>query len=459
MIRFLEHIAIRIWNWLNSQRSRGAKESASMTAIGFLVAEDQVTRRQVGLSQVRRTMHVAVLGKTGSGKSSLLRHMAQADIRAGRGFLYFDQHGDATPFLLRTIADEETRQQEPLDDRLILIAPADREYSVGLNPLEQADVSFVRIAEISQILRRRWGLDHFGARTDELLRNALYVLAANGLTLLELAPLLTHSGFRASCLKKTPNAEVRQYFELRYDKASEPMQATMREPILNKTSAFTADPSFRHIIGQERSTFSIAEAMDKGAWIIADLPKGELGEQSITLGSLLFTVAKSALFSRTKRRLFTIYVDEVQNFLAHDTGIETVLSEARKFGVSVVTANQFLGQYPDEVRAAILSVGTLIFFQLSPSDATQVAQALDGGKPLAERLKNLRHRHFVMKSGSDPWKEAATPEVSDPKANCTDLVKRARTRRALSRVQVERQIEDRQKTLIQSGDEVLDAWD
>src|SRR5206468_8597168 len=110
----------------------------------------------------------------------------------------------------------------------------------------------------------RWHHDHFGARTDELLPNGLYVLAANGLTLVELAPLLTHGGFRAACLKRVENAEIRQYFELRYDQASEAMRATMREPILNKTSAFTADPHFRHIVGQEHSTFSIREAMDEG---------------------------------------------------------------------------------------------------------------------------------------------------------------------------------------------------
>ena len=91
--------------------------------------------------------------------------------------------------------------------------------------------------------------------------------------------------------------------------------------------------------------------MDNGYWIIANLDKGKLGEQSLTLGSLLFTVNKNALFSRTRRSLFTVYVDEVQNFLAYDTGIESVLSEARKFGVSVVSANQYLGQYPDESRS------------------------------------------------------------------------------------------------------------
>jgi hypothetical protein len=458
MLNFLEKLVTSFWNRIQGRRSSVKPDGHGVT-LGLQVVEEAVTRRHVSLSHTRRTMHIAVLGKTGSGKSFLLRHMAQQDIEAGRGFVYFDLHGDATPFLLRTIAAHEWHLEQHLHEKLILIAPADKEFSVGLNPLEQVETSFVGIAEFSQILKRRWGLDHFGARTDELLRNALYVLSANGLTLLELAPLLTHPGFRASCLKKTPNAEVQQYFESRYNTASEPMQATMREPILNKTSAFTADPSFRHIVGQQQSTFSVTEAMDEGHWIIANLEKGKLGEQSLTLGSLLFTVVKNALFSRTKRSLFTVYVDEVQNFLAYDTGIETVLSEARKFGVSVVSANQFLGQYPDEMRTAILSVGTHIFFQLSPVDAVTIAQALDGGKSLAERLKNLPQRHFVIKSGADHWREGCTSTVDDPKANVSDLLNRTRAYRARPRAVVEAEIAMRHAALTRTTDEALHEWE
>jgi energy-coupling factor transporter ATP-binding protein EcfA2 len=458
MLDFIEKLVISLWNRIQAGRRR-TKSVAFNFMLGFLVAEEQVTQRRIGLSATQRTMHVAVLGKTGSGKSSLLRFMARQDIEAGRGLIYFDLHGDAAPYLLGVIAEQEAKLGKQLHDRLIYIAPGDKEFSVGLNPLETAEASFVPIAEFSQILKRRWGLDHFGARTDELLRNGMYVLSANGLTLLELSPLLTNSAFRALCLKKTPNAEVRQYFELRYDKASEPMQATMREPILNKISAFTADPSFRHIVGQCQSTFSIAEAMDKGYWIIANLPKGKLGEQSLTLASLLFTVNKNALFARTKRTLFTSYVDEVQNYLAYDTGIETVLSEARKFGVSVVSANQYLHQYPDEMRTAILSVGTHIFFQLSPSDAAQISQALDGGKSLAERLKNLRPRHFVVKSGADHWREGCTPTVRDPQVNFTDLLNRARAYYGRPRAKVEAEIAQRYSTLIRTTNEVLNEWE
>jgi hypothetical protein len=346
-----------------------------------------------------------------------------------------------------------------LSDKLIIIDPADPIVSVGLNPLEQSPTDFVRIAEFAQLLKQRWHLDHFGARTDELLRNSLYVLAENGLTLVELAPLLTHNGFRAACLKRVQNEDVRQYFELRYNQASEPMQATMREPILNKTSAFTADPHFRHIVGQVHSTFSLREAMDNGYWVIVNLEKGRLGEQAFTLGSLIFAMIKNALFTREKRSLYTVYCDEIQNFVAYGTGIETMLSEARKFGVGLVSANQFLDQYPAEMRAAILSVGTHAFFQLSAADAAQVSQGLDGGKSLAERLKNLRQRRFVVKSGPDRWGEVQVPTVREPNVDYTDLLNRSRYERGRVRAHIERDIAKRLEASRRSTDEVLHGWE
>jgi len=457
MIRILEQLVSSVWNRLQGRR-QARTETGSTIALGFQVADEQTTRHRVGLSPTRRTMHIAVLGKTGTGKSSLLKNLCLQDIEAGRGFVFFDLHGDATPFLLSAIAAREWKQQTHLSDRLIVISPADHEMSVGLNPLEHAEPDFVRIAEFAEVLKQRWSLEHFGARTDELLRNSLYALAANHLTLLELAPLLTHQGFRAACLKNVPNAEVRQYFEFRYGQASEPMRAVMREPILNKTSAFTADPRFRHIVGQPQSTFSMREAMDEGHWIIADLPKGKLGEQALTLGSLLFTVIKNAIFTRERRSLFTVYADELQNFVAYSSDVETMLSEARKFGVSVVSANQFLDQYPPPMRASILSIGTHVFFQLSSADATTVAQSLDGGKSLVERLKNLPQRHFILKSGADHWVEGMVPTVEDVGTSYADLVNRSRALRARPRAEIEREIRERHVALTQTTDEVLRDW-
>jgi ABC-type oligopeptide transport system ATPase subunit len=458
MLNLFEQFIAGIWNRLQ-KRGRGAREVKAALDLGFYVMDGQATKRRLQLSNVRRSMHLAVLGKTGSGKSSFLKFLAMQDIEADRGFVYFDLHGDTTPFLLRVINERERREKRHLSDKLILIDPADPTASVGFNPLEGTADDFVRIAEFTEVLRRRWGLDHFGARTDELLRNALYALSANGLTLLELSPFLSHGGFRASCLKKVTNTEVCQYFEARYDQLSEAMRATMREPILNKTSAFTADPHFRHIVGQQKSTFSLREAMDEGHWVIVNLEKGKLGEQALTLGSLLLTVVKNALFSRTKRSLFTLYCDEIQNLVAYGAGIETILSEARKFGVAVVSANQFLSQYPDEMRAAILAVGTHVFFQLSSPDAWQVSQILDGGKPLAERLKNLRQRHAIVKTGSERWVEIKVPTVREPKVDYADLLHRSRGERARARVAIEREIAQRQLVVSRKTDEVLHGWE
>lgn len=457
MIHFLEQLIATIWNRLR-KRGDEAREDRGTLNLGFRVVDEQLTGREVALSNPRRAMHLAVLGKTGTGKSSFLRNLSRQDVASGRGFVYFDLHGDATPFLLGTIAAEESRLGRDLCEKLIVIDPTDSVVSVGFNPLEAESPDFVRIAEFTQVLRLRWSLDHFGARTEELLRNALYVLSANSLTLVELTPLLTNIGFRAACLTKVENPDVRAYFESRFDGLSEAMRATMREPILNKTSAFTADPRFRHIVGQ-RSTFSVKDALDNGQWVIVNLAKGKLGEQALTLGSLLFTVIKNALFTREKRSLVTLYCDEIQNFVAYGSGIETVLSEARKFSVAVVSANQFLDQYPQEMRAAILSVGTHAFFQLSSVDAYQIAQALDGGKPLAERLKNLSQRHAVVKTGAERWTEIVIPTVRDPHAGFTDLLNRSRFRWGRARKAVERDIRERLSLATQTGKEVLDGWE
>jgi len=459
MKKFFEQLVAFVWNRFRG-RERGAwHEERGNLDLGLRVVDGQVTKRHVSLSNTRRAMHIAVLGKTGTGKSSLLRYLTLQDIEADRGFVYFDLHGDATPFLLAAINARERRLRRHLSDKVVLIEPADPFVSVGLNPLEQASSpDFVRISEFAQVLKQRWALDHFGARTDELLRNSLYALSANGLTLIELSPFLTNSRFRAACLKRISNAEVRQYFEQRYDQTSESMRALMREPILNKVTAFTGG-LLRHVIGQAKSTFSIREAMDEGQWVIVNLAKGSLGEQAITLGSLIFTVLKNALFTREKRSLYTLYCDEIQNLIAYGSGIDTVLSEARKFGVGIVSANQFLDQYPAEIRAAILSIGTHVFFQLSSTDATQIAQALDGGKVLAEHLKNLYQRRCVVKSGADRWTEVRVADVRTPDYDYTDLLNRARYKRAMVRQHIEREIAKRQALLSRSAEEALNDFE
>jgi len=459
MKKFIEAAIASVFN-RNAER-RNRTPVARGLDLGARVLDGEPLQGRVQIPHNRRAESICLLGKTGTGKSTLMKYCAKQDIEAGRGFLSFDQHGDQTPFLLGTIADREKALKQNLDDRLIVVEPDDAAMSVGINPLEpRIGMSrFVQIADLMYVLKQRCQMESLGVRTEELLRNSLHVLADNDLTLLELGLLLADAAFRAGCMKKVTNAEVRQYFELRYDTVSEPMKAAMREPVLNKISAFTADPHFRHIVGQRHSTFSLVDAMDRGFWIILNLHKGKLGEQSATLGSLLLTMGKHSLFSRRSRELFTFYCDEIQNLLAYGSGLEVMLSEARKFAVSIVSANQFLDQYPPEMRSAILAMGSHAFFQLSSSDAQQVSAALDGGKALAEILKNLPRRHLVAKTGAERWQQALVPTVAEPKSDPSDLYARSRARWARKRSDIEADIAQRQTSAKRKTKETLHDWE
>jgi hypothetical protein len=433
------------WGWNRMVSKPAHPTNPYSLSLGCLVIDGQPTATKMVIPQLMRAQHMAILGRTGTGKSSLLRFLASQDISCGRGFLFFDLHGDATPTLLRLLAQQEQASGQDLSAKVIVIEPGDPEFSVGLNVLESAGQqhSFVQIAEFAGLLKQRWHLDSFGARTEELLRNSLLLLSENGFTLLELAPLLTDDAFRGRCLRSAGNSEARDYFAVRYNQASEGQQTQFRDAVLNKVSAFTADPHFRHILGQQRSTFSLLDAIDNGYSIIMNLDKGRLGEHAATLGSLLLTKVKNALFARRRRELFTLYCDEIQNLVAFDNGIDTLLSEARKFAIGVVSANQFLDQYPPQMRSAIMAIGTHILFQLSSGDADKMAAALDGGKHLAEILKNLPQRNLVVKSGHQHYARVLVPSFEPPAADYQSLYNRCRTRWAKRRADVEREIRSR----------------
>lgn len=459
MKHFLEKLIARLWN--RAAAARRTLPLATGLLLGWRIVDEAVTRSKVTIPHSRRATHIALLGRTGTGKSSLIRWFCEQDIKAGRGFFVFDIHGELTPVLLSLVAAEEGRLRTDLSGKVIVIDPIDVEFSVGLNPLDvpQGEDSFLRISQFGEVLEHRWGLQAFGARTQELLRNTLLVLAENNLTLLELDPLLTNGAFRRACIDRVTNAEIRHYFERRYDTASEPMQAVLREPILNKTSAFTADPRFRFIVGQRQSSFSFTQAMDDGKWIIANLAKGRLGAEAVTLGALLLTSIKHAAFARRNRELFTVYADEMQNLVGYGADLETMLGEVRKFGLSICTANQYLDQLPTEMRAALLAIGTHIFFQLSPPDAQLVATSLDGGKPLAERLKNLPRRHLVVKSGSELLSEVAVPELREANASWRGLYDRSRTRWGRPRSEVDAEIAARQAKAASANEDALHDWE
>lgn len=449
---FIQNAISAIWNSLIRRQSSGALK------LGFQVRDGQISRRNVGIPHALRQEHIAILGKTGTGKSSLLRFLMSQDIEAGRGFVCIDLHGDLIPFVLATIAKKEQRTGRDLSSRLILIDPSSRKYAPGLNLIEcePGQAIAVQISEIDKLLRLRWSLDHFGARTEELLRNSLWVLAEQRLTLLELSPLLTNSLYRLSLLKRLRNAEVKKYFEERYNRASEAMQAVMREAVLNKVTTFTVDPAIRHIVGQEKSSFSVRDAMDQGFWILLNLTKARLGENALTFASLFLAKLKAAIFARNSRSLFTLYADELPNLVAADDAFLSLLSEARKFAVSVVSANQFLNQFSPAMKSALFSVGTTLCFQLSAEDAPFLARVLDGERSLMRRLISLSHRHLLTRAGNH-LEELFVPDTTRPRVSFADLAKRSLRRFGKPRQQIEDEIDARRPTT--KTEYSLDEWE
>jgi type IV secretion system coupling TraD/TrwB family protein len=442
MSNFFETIAAGIWNALQGSSPQASSHGL---LLGREIIEEQNTSKSIIIPDSILLEHIWIVGTTGSGKTTLIRHSAQENIRQRRGIVYFDLHGDSVPILLSTIAEEEARTGQDLSTRLILIQPADQQFSIGWNFLEQTtgQEAFMQIAEITAILKKRWALETSGPRTEELTRNSLFVLAANGLTLTEIRPFLTDPVFRAACLEKISDAEIRAYFESRYNHASEGMQASIRDPLLSRAAAFTVDPRFRHIVGQQKSTFDLLSALDEGFWVIVDLNKGRLGEQASTLGSLLLTKIKNALFSRRSRQIVSLYADELQNLVTLDNSLETFLSESRKFGISVWAGHQYIDQLAADMRSALQAVSTQIFFHLSPLDADRVSGFLDGGKNLAHLLKNLPHRQIVTKSRTESWKHGQVLNIRSPRADFSDLYQRSRNRWARPRKQIEAEISGR----------------
>jgi len=442
--------AITVWNkWVNR-----APPITAGVRLGYRVVNGQVSRVRYLLPHYRRAEHLVIVGKTGTGKTSLIKSMLAADVRDGRGFLCVDLHGDLSPFILGRIRERELRAGEDLGQRTIVINPADPRFSVGMNVLHTDGVLAPLISEVVAIFRRRWRLDHFGARTEELLRNSLWVLAENGLTLLELAPFLTDLGFRTPLIERSQNAEVKAYFRSRYEQLSDAMQTVVREAILNKASAFSTDPAIRHIIGQELG-FDIRQALDNGFWVILRLEKSRLGEDSETLAALILARFKDAIFGRRKRTLFTLYADEVQNLVSSGDTFEYLLSEARKFGVGVTTANQHLGQYSAQVRSTLLSAGTTLFFRASPEDAPSIARALDGGHAVERLIKELPDRHFLVRSGGDRWMEGAAENVAHNTTSTAELIDRSNEHWAKPRAAIEAEITSR---LGASRKEALEEW-
>jgi len=384
LLWFLERVIIRLFDFISAAsytiRRRLSRRPRAIPGIVIGQAANQFRPNRtevISLSSDQRLKSVYLLGGTGSGKTKSIEGMVVEDMKQGNGFTVIDPHGDLTENILRHAARPN---ETALADRLVLVEPFNPDWSIGFNPLECPDKknSYSLVLEMMGIFRRLWGEGSWGPRMDELLRNVLVSLSESGLTLLEASSLLTDGAFRNGVIVQVENQQVREYWQ-RYNALSDKMQAAYREPVLNKVSTFTSDPNIRVMLGQARSTLNFRNAMDEGKWILINLSKGQLKENTFLLGSLLLAKLKLGAISRVDineelRRPHTIYVDEFQNFCGSDYDFETILSESRKFKLGLTIAHQTLGQISPQLRSVIFgNVCTLLFFRLSAHDAATVA--------------------------------------------------------------------------------------
>jgi len=411
----------------------------------FGVTNFRGINHQFGMLRYDRSRHVYIIGQTGAGKSGLLELFALSDIFHSQGYAIIDPHGDFAINNMKFIPGSR------LND-VVYFNPADTAYPLGFNPLEvtnpnqKTNIS----SEVIGVLKRMFG-DSWGPRLEYILRyTILALLDRPETTMLDITRMLTDKNFRKETLGYCRDTVVLQFWNVEFASWNDKFVAEAVAPVLNKVGAFTANPIIRNIIGQPKSTFNIRQIMDEGKILIVNLSKGLIGEDNAAiLGSFLVTKIQLAAMSRSDipdirdRRPFYLYVDEFQNF-ATDS-FATILSEARKYGLNLTVANQYISQMNETVRDAVFgNVGTMISFRVSADDAPILAKQFEPNFEAVDLLQ-MHNRNFVinMVIGGEktPAFSARTLELPPSQAdNTLHIIEHSRRMYSRSREDVEKEI-------------------
>jgi hypothetical protein len=397
---------------------------------------------QFGMLRVDRSRHVYIIGQTGAGKSGLLELFALSDIYHNQGYAIIDPHGDFAINNMKFIPPHRIKD-------VIYFNPADTAFPVGFNPLEVIDPNMKSniSSEVIGVLKRMFG-ESWGPRLEYILRyTILALLDRPETTMLDITRMLTDKKFRKETLSYSKDTVVLQFWKVEFASWNDKFVAEAIAPVLNKVGAFTANPIIRNIIGQPKSTFNIRQIMDEGKILVVNLSKGLIGEDNAgILGAFLVTKIQLAAMSRSDipnikdRRPFYLYVDEFQNF-ATDS-FATILSEARKYGLNLTVANQYISQMTDTVRGAVFgNVGTMISFRVSAEDAQVLAQQFQPQFEPSDLLQ-MHNRHFivnmVINGEKSPAFSATTLTLPPPQAdNTAYIIETTRHKYSRTRADVE----------------------
>lgn len=359
----------------------------------FGVTNFRGTNTVFGAYRSDRGRHIYIIGQTGVGKSGLLELLTLSDIYYDQGFCVIDPHGDYATNILRFIPERRIND-------VVYFNPADMEFPIGFNPLEVVDPAFKThiSSELVGVLKRMF--DSWGPRLEYILRYTLLALLDYpNSTMLDITRMLTEKPFRDDVIKHITDPVVKTFWTTEFASWNDKFAAEAVAPVLNKVGAFVANPMIRNIVGQTKSTFNIRKIMDEGKILVVNLSRGLVGEDNAAiLGALMVTKIQLAAMSRanvgmTDRRPFYLYVDEFQNFATDSFAV--ILSEARKYGLNLTVANQYVSQMNPVVRDAVFgNVGSMISFRVGADDASFLAKYFTPQFE-AEDLMTLHNRNFV----------------------------------------------------------------
>lgn len=382
----------------------GSVEEDNLSAFG--VTNFRGTNIQFGIRREDRGRHLYIVGQTGVGKSGLLQLLTLSDVFYNQGFGIIDPHGDFATDILRYIPEHRIKD-------VIYFNPADRDFPIGFNPLEVTDPNLKNhiSSELVGVLKRMF--DSWGPRLEYILRYTLLALLDYpNSTMLDITRMLTEKKFREDVVKMVQDPVVRNFWVNEFGGWNDKFATEAVAPVLNKVGAFTANPLIRNIIGQPKGTFSIRKAMDEGHILIVNLSRGLMGEDNAAiLGAMMVTKIQLAAMSRADiahiedRKPFYLYVDEFQNFATDSFAV--ILSEARKYGLNLTVANQYVSQMTPSVRDAVFgNVGSLVSFRVGADDA-HVLQRYFEPQFDSQDLIQLHNQAFVSAMSIDGEKSPA----------------------------------------------------
>jgi hypothetical protein len=401
-----------------------------------------------GIKALDRLRHFYVVGKTGMGKSTLLERMTIQDINNGHGIGYIDPHGSSAELFLDYIPEHRIKD-------VIYFAPHDLEFPVAFNVMEDVgkDQRHLVANGLMAAFKKIWP-DVWSARMEYISTNIiLALLEYPDSTLLGVNRMLSDKAYRKKVVDNVTDPVVKSFWVDEFAKYSEKLMTEAGASIQNKFGQFVSNPLIRNIVGQAKSTFNIRDVMDGKKILIMNLSKGRMGELNANLiGGMLITKIYLAAMSRAsesaeslkKLAPFYFVVDEFQSFV--NESFRDILSEARKYQLSLTLAHQYIEQVPEEVRDAVFgNVGTTVSFRVGPFDA-EVLEKVFGPKFIAEDLVNLGFAQIYLTLmidgvGSAPFSAKTLGPIPKPAVSFKEqVIENSRKTYARARADVEEDV-------------------